>query len=176
MSTFFKTTFWNHTIIMIVCILLIMIVQNSLWPLSVSKGIPIYLWIPCLVYWFLYRTTGESLLMIYFISLITAGSTTVLVSYLLLIHALIFLVILLFKRVYYTSLVFFSVATGLSLLCFPVLLWMISMGSEKYVSQVFFWLNGSVVSWLLSFPLLWLFTKTDRIMLMSSTHRRTKII
>lgn len=125
--------------------------------------IPIYLWIPCLVYWGLYRHTGETIFMVYFITLCIASTSSLLVGCLLIFNGLVLLTILLFKRIYYTSLMFFSTACALALLFFPIVLWVLSQFIEgkTYSHKIPAWLAGMLTTWALSFLLLGFFKGID---------------
>ena len=57
----YKTAFFNY-IVMILLIFCIILIQNSIWPSLFGIYAPIYLWLPCLIYWGLYRNTGEAVL------------------------------------------------------------------------------------------------------------------
>ncbi len=172
MSTIYKTNLLSDTLTIFLMVLVI-IFQNSFWPEIFGKHLPLYLWIPCLIYWLLYRTTWKATLMIYFLSFLVAASSTVLISHLLLIHSLIFLITLFFKRVYYTSWTFFSTACAISLLFFPPLLWISSILLENhfYFPPVLYWIGGGMISWLLSFPLFLLLQQTDQLCL-KKTHKK----
>ena len=63
-------------------------------------NIPIYLWIPCLIYWAIYRQTVETVFIVYFITFNTASTSSLLTGYFLVFNAVILLVLLLFKRIY----------------------------------------------------------------------------
>ncbi len=147
---------------MIIFILMITLLQN-VWSGLFGFDIPIYLWIPCIIYWSLYRKTGETVFMVYFITLNVASTSALSAGYLLVCNSLVLLVILLFKRVYYTSLTFFSKASALTLLLYPIGLWTLSqtMEGKGYLQGILPWLTGSVITWILSFPLLSLFQKVD---------------
>ncbi len=151
----YKITLFNYFVMMGLVPLVIIIIQSGLWPLIV-KSLPLYLWVPYLIYWILYRHTIETVVMIYILSFMIASSSSILVSHLLLIHAVMFLTILFFKRVYYTSMKFFSTACGVSLLLFPLLLWVLSVWLEGqfYFPGLLVCLGGGVLSWGLGFPLL----------------------
>lgn len=166
MPTAYKTTLLSDTLTTFL-IVLVVIFQNSIWPETIGRHFPLYLWVPCLMYWLLYRTTWKAVLMIYFLSFFIAASSTALVSHLLLIHSLTFLITLFFKRVYYTSWTFFSTACAISLLFFPLLLWISSVWLENhlYIPPVLYWIGGSVLSWALSFPLFLLLQQTDQLCL-----------
>ena len=141
---------------MIIFILLIAMIQNSLWPTVFGTYIPIYLWIPCFIYWALYRKTGETVFMVYFITLSTVATSPLLAGYLLTFNSLVLLVLFLFKRLYYTSWIFFSAATAFTLLFSPIPLWILPqiMKGTVYFHGVIPWLGGGIVTWILSFPML----------------------
>ncbi len=159
----YKLAILNYTT-MIALFLLITIIQNSLWP-SLFDNIPIYLWIPCLIYWALYRQTVEAVFIVYFITFNTASTSSLLTGYFLVFNAVILLVLLLFKRIYYTSWMFFSIACALTLLSFPVLLWVLTrmMNGPVYFHGFIAWLGGGLMTWILSFPLLGLFQWVDHL-------------
>ncbi len=157
----YKMAFLNY-IVMGMIILLITLFQNT-GPGLFGFDIPLYLWIPCLVYWGLYRNTGETIFMVYFITLSIASTSSLLAGYLLTFNGLVLLTILLFKRIYYTSLMFFSIASALALFFFPVVLWVLSqfMESKAYLHAIPTWMAGMGITWALSFLLLGLFKGID---------------
>ena len=159
---------------MMLLILIINLFQNSLWPAVFGTNLPIYLWIPFLIYWALYRKTGETIFMIYFITLSIASTSSVLTGYLLTCNSLILLTLLVFKRIYYTSWVFFSTACAFTLIFFPILLWILSqmIDGRTYFHGFVPYLMGAVVTWVLSFPLLNLFQWIDNMTIIKSIERR----
>ena len=162
---------WINYIAVTAFIPLIIIVQTGLWP-SFWKGIapsffnaPIYLWIPYLIYWTLWRTTKEAVIIIYLLSFMIAAAGTQPAGRVLFIHCLIFLTVLFFKRVYYTSLRFFSAAVGLSLLTLPLLIGLLSLWLDGRFDfpGVRLWLMGGVLTWVLAFPLLFCLQAADHL-------------
>ena len=149
-------------------------IQNSFWPSLFGIHLPIYLWIPYLIYWSLYRKPGEGVFIVYFITISIAATSSLIVGHLLVCNSLIFLSLLLFKRVYYTNWVFFSTACALTLLFFPILLWIIPQitGGKAYFHSLIPWLAGGLVTWILSFPLLGLFQWIDNLTIVKPTERR----
>ena len=139
--------------------------QNAFWPEWFGPYFPLSLWIPCLIYWLLYRPLWKATFMLYFISVFTATGSTIPLSLLLLLHSLIFLIILFFKRVYYINWTFFNTATVMSLLLWTPLLWMVSqwLNASFYFPPVWTWLGGGVVSWLFSLPLFVLLQQIDKL-------------
>ncbi|MDE0518086.1 MAG: hypothetical protein OXH36_00810, partial [Bdellovibrionales bacterium] len=123
-----------------------------------------YLWIPCLIYWALYRKIGETVFMLYFITLNTIATSPLLTGYLLIFHSLILIVLFVFKRIYYTSWVFFSTACAFSVLLFPISMWILSriMNGTVYSYMFLPWLGGGIVTWILSFPILGLMKWIDQ--------------
>lgn len=154
-----------HDALIFLLNLLVVHFQNSIWPEIFGEYFPLYLWIPCLIYWLLYRSTWQAGIWIYIFSLWMAANSTILLSHFLMLLALMFLVILFFQRVYYTSLNFFSTACAVSLLCFPCLSWLLSIWLEGYFyfPPLLSWIGGGMVSWILSFPLFFLFTWIDHL-------------
>ena len=173
MFTNYKLAVLNYTVMMLFIPFLTMI-QNSFWPSIFGNQIPIYLWIPCVIYWALYRRTGETVLMIYFITLSVASTSSLLAGYLLAFHALVLLTLFLFKRVYYTSWIFFSTACALTLLFFPFSLWVLShiIAGKAYFPGFLSWIGGGVATWILSFPLLSLFQWIDHLTITQSAEHK----
>ena len=168
-----KMIFFNY-LIMIFLFFIITMFQNSFWPSLFGIHLPVYLWIPYLIYWSLYRKPGEAALIVYFITISIAATSSLMVGYLLVCNSLIFLSLLLFKRVYYTSWVFFSTACALTVFFFPILLWTIPqiIGGKTYFHGFIPWLAGGLVTWILSFPLLVVFQWIDNLTIVKSTERR----
>ncbi|MDE0119993.1 MAG: hypothetical protein OXM55_08320 [Bdellovibrionales bacterium] len=162
MFTNYKIVLINY-ILMIIFILFIAVIQNSLWPSVFGTHIPTYLWIPCLIYWALYRKTGETVFMLYFITLNTTATSPLLTGYLLIFHSLALIVLFLFKRIYYTSWVFFSTACAFSVLFFPIPLWFLSriINGTMYLHGFLPWIGGCIITWILSFPILGLLKWID---------------
>ncbi len=162
MFTNYKMAFLNYSVMMLL-ILLITMIQNSLLPSFFGTHIPIHLWIPCLIYWGLYRRTGETVFMIYFIALSIASSSSLLTGYLLTFNGLVLLTLLLFKRIYYTSWVFFSTGCALTLIFFPLLIWVFAqiVGGPFYFHGFLSELGGALLTWIFSFALLSLFQWID---------------
>lgn len=157
----YKMALLNYTT-MITFILMITLFQN-VWSGLFGFDIPVYLWIPCIIYWSLYRKTGETVFIVYFITLNIASTSSLFAGYLLFFNSLILLTILLLKRVYYTSLAFFSHTTALTLLFYPTGLWTLSqiMEGKSYLHGILPMLTGALLTWILSFPLLRLFQTVD---------------
>lgn len=174
----YKLSFLNY-FMMILSTLVITILQNSLWPSFFGTNFPIYLWIPFLIYWALYRKTGETVFMVYFITLSVASTSSVLTGYLLSCNSLVLLTLLVFKRIYYTSRVFFSTACALTLMFFPILLWLLSQimnGRTFYFYGFIPYLTGAVVTWIFSFPLLNLFQWIDNLTITKSAKHSAGVL
>ena len=141
-------------------------IQNNIWPVIFGITLPLHLWIPFLVYWTLYRSTGSTILFIYLITINMISLSVIPISCLLGIACLTTLLLIFFKRVYYVNWIFFSIGTGLTLFFFPILLLLFSFWSDEkiYIPNLIFWIGGGVISWLLSFPLLWFFQKMDQLL------------
>ena len=152
----------NYSIMMLLILLVIMI-QTSLWPTFLGTHIPIHLWIPCIIYWSLYRRTGETVCMIYFITLSLASTSALLTGYLLTFNSLVLLILLLFKRIYYTNWIFFSIGCAITLLFFPLFIWAFAkiMDGHSYFYGLLPELGGVVITWIFSFLLLGLFQQVD---------------
>ena len=151
--------------IMTLLVLLIIMVQNSLWPSFFGTHFPLYLWIPCLIYWSLYRRIGETVLMAYFIAFCLASSSPLMLGYLLSFNSLVLLILLLFKKIYYTSWVFFSVSTAGALFFFPLIIWIFAevMGGHSYFYGFLPELGGAILTWIFSFALLGFFQWIDHL-------------
>jgi len=177
MFTNYKMAFLNYSI-MIISIPVITMIQNSLWPSLSGIKIPVYLWIPCLIYWGLYRKTTEAVFMVYFITLNIASTSSLPAGYLLTFNSSILLILLLFKRIYYTSLIFFSTACAASLFFFPILLWSLSwvIDGKTYFHGFILWLGGGITTWILSFPLLGVFQWIDNITAKSIEYRKMEAL
>ena len=159
---------------MISFIFIIIMIQNSFWPSFFGTYIPVYLWIPCLIYWALYRQPGETTFMVYFIAMSVAANSSLMTGYLLTCNSLVFLSLLVFKRVYYTSWVFFSTACAFTLFFFPILLWILPQitDGKTYFPGFIPWLAGGLITWILSFPLLGLFQWIDNLTIVQSSERK----
>jgi len=149
----------------ILFIFLVILTQNSLWPSFFGTYIPIYLWIPCLIYWAIYRNTGETIFMLYFITINIASTTSLPITYLLSFHALMVLVLFLFKRIYYTSWLFFNTACACALFCFQPVIWGLSyiVDNKSYFHGWIPWIVGGIITWVLAFPILSVFQWMDHI-------------
>ena len=159
----YKMAILNYTL-MLLFVLLTTLIQNSLLPSIFGISTPIYLWIPYLIYWALYRKTGETVFMIYFITFNVASTSPLLVSYILIFNALIFLTLLFLKQIYYTSWTFFSIACFLTLILFPISLWILSQFMDGIAYFQFIpWIKGVIATWILSFPLLLFFQWIDHL-------------
>lgn len=162
----FKLLFLNYALMLCLIPFLTMI-QNSIWPSIFTNSIPIYLWIPFIIYWAIYRKPGETIFIIYITTLSVASTSSLFAGYLLILHALILLTIYLFKRVYYTNWMFFSTACAVTLFLIPIILWVLSQinNSLVYFSGTINWLLGGFITWVLSFVILFILKKIDSITL-----------
>lgn len=151
---------------MIITIFFISILQNNIWPVIVGIHLPLQLWIPCLVYWALFRSAGPAIFFIYLMMINMVSTSAIPFGCLLGVTSLITLLLIFFKRVYYINWMFFSIGTALVLLFFPLLLWLFSGWTDEkiYIPNLIFWLGGGLMNWLFSFPLLWLFQWVDQLL------------
>ena len=143
-------------LIMITLFFLIGLFENSLLPGIFGPLFPICLWMPFLIYWTMYRKIGEAIFMIYFITFSLASLSSLHISYLLVFHSLVLLTLILLKKFYYISWVFFTLAVAGAVFSFPLVLYILqtTMGEKVAFPNVLFWFVGGVIAWLFSFPLL----------------------
>ena len=163
----YKLILLNY-LIMMVLILGLTTLQNTVYfSFFGLSTFPIYFWIPCLIYWALYRKIGESTFMLYFITLSVATSSSLHLGLLIIFNSLLMLSLFLFKRIYYTSWVFFSIACATTLFLFPILLWILAriLEGKYYFHNILPWILGGMLTWLLSFVLLNLFQRIDKLTL-----------
>ena len=158
----FKARLINYTLMLIV-IFGISMIQSTFWPFVFSSYIPLYLWLPFLVYWALYRGAWETLFMTYFLTFAIASTSTISPSHFLLIHSLFFLALITVKKFYYINRMFFGISCVISFLLFPILLWTLSIieNNSSFTPAIISWILGGIVSWLLAWPLLYLLKSLD---------------
>jgi len=151
---------------MVFTVLFISTIQNNIWPVIFGITVPLQLWIPCLVYWTLYRSTGSIIVFVYLNTINIVSLSVLPLSGLLGITCLIALLLIFFKRVYYVNWMFFSIGTAITLFFLPVLLLCFSIWSDgkTYIPSLVFWIGGGIISWLLSFPLFWFFQRLDQLL------------
>ena len=149
----------------ITLILITALVQNTLRISFFGFDAPFYLWIPCLLYWAIYRGAWSTVFMVYFITLNTVSVGALPIGYILIFNSLSVLVLFLFKRVYYTDIMFFSIATAVALLFFPIGIWVLSLVTEgpMYFHHPVSWLLGGLVTWLISFLIFYIFQRLDQL-------------
>ena len=158
---------------------LITLVQNSFITSVFGTSTPIYLWVPYLIYWSLYRKPWEAVFIVYFVSLSIASTSPLLASYILAFNSLVLLTLLFLKKIYYTSWVFFSIACFLILILCPVSLWILSqfMDGIAYFHKLIPWIKGVLITWSFSFPLLFFFHWVDRLTIIKPVeHKRVGIL
>ena len=150
-------------------------IQNNLWPVIFGIHLPLQLWIPCLVYWTLFRSFGSTIMFIYLITISISSLSSVPFSCLLAAVSIIVFILSFFKRVYYINWMFFSIGTALALLFFPALLWLFSgwLDNKPYIPNGVFWIGGALTAWLFSFPLLIIFQWVDQKLTIQLEENRT---
>ena len=141
-------------------------IQNNIWPVIFGIHLPLQLWIPCLVYWVLYRSTASAIFFIYLITINMISLSVISLGCLLGIASFIAFLLIFFKRVYYVNWIFFSTGTAVALLFFPFLLLLFSGWTDGKIYMPHFgpWIGGGLMSWLFSFPLLWIFQRMDQLL------------
>ena len=160
-----KALFVNYAGLIILFIPMIIIIQNNVWPHFTGIHCPLSLGIPFLVYHALYRKAGHAVFMAYFVTFSSAATSSLPAAYLLAVNTAILLGLFLFKRIYYSSLMFFSTASAVALLFFPgaICLLFYIMTGTGYFHGFAALLGGGFVTWLFSFPLLGLLQGYDRL-------------
>ena len=145
--------------------LCVLIFQNRIWP--VLFGLPVFLFVPFLVYVALYQKTGFVIFMLYFISFALSASSALPFSFLLVFNGFFTLVLFLFRKVYSINTLFFCLTCALILFLFPAFLFLFAqlMGEKPYIYGPLFWIGGGMVSWIFCLPLLKLFQALDRALL-----------
>jgi len=158
----FKPIFINY-ILMSFVIFGIILVQSTFWSFFISRYIPLLLWLPFLVYWSLFRGTWETIFIIYLLSVSLATTSTVPVSYFLLTHLLFFIILITFKKFYYTNRTFFSLACALSFIFLPIFLGILSILKEgsSFFPPLMPWMTGGILSWFFAWPLFYLLKWLD---------------
>ena len=164
---------------MLLFVPLITLIQNSFVTSVFGIGTPIYLWIPYLIYWALYRKTSDAVFIVYFVSFNIASTSPLLASYLLIFNSLVLLTLLFLKKIYYTSWMFFSIACLLILILCPVSLWILSqfMDGIAYFHKLIPWIKGVITTWSLSFVLLWFFQWLDQLTIIKpAEHKKLGVL
>ena len=169
---FQKRLLLNQTLFLFV-FLLAFVVQNRLWPLGTAMALPLFLWPAFLVYGALYRGATSAVFMVYFISFFLSSSSSVPLGYVLIFNSFVTLLLLVFRRIYSINTLFFSLICALILFLFPAFLFLLAslLGESPYVYGASFWVGGAILSWLFSFPLLYLFRVLDSLSLPSKKSR-----
>ena len=159
---------------MAVLVFLIGLFENSILPGVFGHLFPICLWVPFVIYWIIYRQIGPAIFMIYFVTFCLASLSSLHIGYLLVFNSLVFLTLILLKKFYYVSWVFFSLASAGALFSFPLVVYIlqITMGQKVAFPNVLFWLVGGAVAWLFSFPLWGLIKWIDFITIAPARHKQ----
>lgn len=174
----YKTALLNYSL-MLLFVPLITLLQNSFITSVFGTSTPIYLWIPYLIYWALYRKPWEAVFIVYFVSFSIASTSPLLASYILAFNSLVLLTLLFLKKVYYTSWMFFSIACFLILTLCPISLWVLSqfMDGIAYFHTLIPWIKGVSITWSLSFPLLLFFHWIDQLTIIKPVeHKKVGIV
>ncbi len=158
---FAKPLLWNY-FFMVGSLFLLTLAGSSIGP--VFLHLPFLLWVPFMIYWILYRKTTETLIMLYFITWVVSSTSTVPTSHLLLLNSGFFLILTLFKNVYYTHKMFFGLACAVMFLLMPFTLGLLckATGMKAYLPSLTVWVPGSVLNWFLIWPLFYLLRFADR--------------
>ena len=172
---FQKRLLLNQSLFLFV-FLLVLIVQNHLWPVWTSLTLPLFLWPAFLVYSALYRGIVSAVFMVYFVSFFLSGSSSVPLNYILVFNSFVTLLLLIFRRIYSINILFFSLICALILFLFPAFLFLFAglLGESPYVYGAVFWIGGAFLSWLCSFPFFQLFRMLDNLSLPSK--KRTEVL
>lgn len=156
----------NIFVFLILAILLLGF-QSSLW-LQLFGHFPApQTWIPIFVYWILYRSAREGMLMTYLLALTISSSTAFALGYLLFVLGLLYLLVKAFKmRIYYPGPLFFMVVVGGCTLLFPFMhisiSWMFENNPIKY-PLIFTWIISSLMTMLFGLILYNLFIWIDKV-------------
>ena len=155
-----KKLFFNH-LLFAGLFLFALVLQNRIWP--AFFGLPIFLFPAFLVYGALYRKPVFVIFMLYFISFCLAGSSALPFSFLLAFNSFLTLLLLLFRKVYSTNILFFSLTCALVLFLFPVFVFLFAklIGDKPYIYGPVFWIGGALLSWCFCLPFLRLFQTLD---------------
>ena len=159
---FIQSPLGNY-LLMLLVILALTLVSGTLWPLHPYIA---FEWGTCfLIYWVLYRETLETICLFYVVTFITASTSSVLVSHLLILHTGVFLILTTLKNLYYTNRMFFGIACGLTLFLKPVLLWLLSRSFDIRADFVTLipWMAGTLVNWILIWPVFYTLKGLDHL-------------
>ena len=149
-----QKTLYN-TLFMTGFLLFLIALQSSVLPYFFNTRFNTCFWIPYITYWYLFRKHGECIVMLYLLSYIVAATSSTPFSHLLFIHALILLILLPFKRVYFVNWKFYSISVAIILFCFPLISNLLFSWEQKRVilPHLGALVLGGALTWLFSFPL-----------------------
>ena len=146
-------------------------VQISIWPQLLNETPPPQFWIVTLAYWLISRRALECLIMVYLLSFLIGGLSTMPISLILIINIILFCSgSLLKQKIYWSDSVYLMILSGLGCLFFPFVHLAISWPLEAnpiYLPEIFRWMISSVLSVSLSPALFRLFGFLDKM-----THKK----
>lgn len=161
-----KSKIFVNYILFALTTLLLTGLQTSLWP-NYMGGFPApHIWIPTLVYWSLYRSTTETVLMTYLISLIVAPMTAMPLGLLIFTNMLIVIGVLIFKiKFYQAGPLYYAFNVAAMTFCFvPSFLITTFLLDNLYFSpniEFFDWIIKTILTTMFSLPLHSLFSFYD---------------
>lgn len=140
--------------------------QTSLWSNYLGNFPAPHIWIPTLVYWCLYRSPKETIIMTYIVSLIISPMTALPLGLFIFTNIIIAIFILIFKiKFYQTGPIYFALNVGAATFLFvPVfLLTIFLLDNNNFSSNILFfeWIMKTLLTTLFSLPLHALFTFFD---------------
>jgi len=157
----------TNYLIFLVALVLLAAWQSSLW-LQLFGWFPApQIWMSILVFWVLYRELWESVLMMYFLSVVLSAFTALSFPHFLAINLLTCLALVFAKRrVYWSGATFFMLANGAGVVFFIFFSFLISWRYDRNPIKdfsVFGWLVTFLLTMLVSLPLHFIFSWFDRL-------------
>lgn len=139
--------------------------QSSLW-MQVFGSFPApHLWLPIAIYWSIYRKPQEGILICYVLSIAIAPLTAAPMGILLLLLLILWGCVYVFKRrIFWPGTTYFMLVVGAATLALPILHFILSWIFERNPTSSFYffeWIMKSLLTPLVSIPLLVLFQKID---------------
>ncbi|RME14627.1 MAG: hypothetical protein D6797_08410 [Bdellovibrio sp.] len=140
--------------------------QTSLWMYVMGYFPSPQFWLSILVFWSIYRSPKESLIMAYLISLLVAPFSAIPLKTLLMVHfCLFFLIFFIRHRIYWEGVTFMMFLTFWICLAFPFIHFLMSFilePSPLHKIEFFDWTLRAILTTLLTPPLFYLYVFIDR--------------
>ena len=158
--------FANYFLFTFVTIILTSL-QCSLWMQFFGYFPAPQLWLTTLIYWTLYRKPLESIFMAYILTAVAGALSSIPTNMLLfIIIILVFLAMMVKRRIFWAGPTFFMICAGLSTLIFPTvhfgLSWLIETNPIHDI-EALDWLLSALLTALLSLPLYYLYDWIDKL-------------